>query len=386
MPFFNLFNIFGSAKAPGETRRTLCDPGNAPTTLPASRTETCVPELVSAAPSSSSPTAAVDSQPTIQPGKDLLTPIQYDLYSREFQNVMAQDNFDGFHMEANKSVTPQLQASHALFLGTTLRPSGYIYQFGPTYQSENGNLVLLGRWDAEGIVNGRLIKRFASDASNISSMARMNESPAPSEFKVNFVSSLLEKQRNLCEFTYDSAGSDWASSMKASWQGAWFLSGAFSQVIAPRLQLGGELSWISAQGATTGSIGARYAHKDNFLSAQLSRGPDFSSETSILDQTHGAKVQFVRKVNDRLSLASELNVNTDMESALKMGYDYTFRQARVQGAVDTSGKVNVYCQDATGFGVSGMIDFWKGDYKFGFLMRVVPPPPDAPVPESHQTK
>lgn len=72
-----------------------------------------------------------------------------------------------------------------------------------------------------------------------------------------------------------------------------------------------------------------------------------------------------------------------------------FRQARVQGLFDTAGKVSLMAQDASGiyysvfwahehkfvlvgFGVSGTVDYWKGDYRFGFMMQVVPPPPDAP--------
>lgn len=36
-----------------------------------------------------------------------------------------------------------------------------------------------------------------------------------------------------------------------------------------------------------------------------------------------------------------------------------------------------------GFGISGTIDYMKSDYRFGFLMQVVPPPPAA-LAEAHQ--
>ena len=38
------------------------------------------------------------------------------------------ENFDGFRIEAAKSVTKHLQTSHSLFLGTSMRENQYIYQ------------------------------------------------------------------------------------------------------------------------------------------------------------------------------------------------------------------------------------------------------------------
>jgi mitochondrial import receptor subunit TOM40 len=81
----------------------------------------------------------------------------------------------------------------------------------------------------------------------------------------------------------------------------------------------------------------------------------------------------VKRVSDRLSLGVELESSLpDKDSSLKMGYDYTFRQARVQGMLDTAGKVSCFVSDFMGFGVSGMIDYIRGDYKFGFMMHIVP--------------
>lgn len=58
-----------------------------------------------------------------------------------------------------------------------------------------------------------------------------------------------------------------------------------------------------------------------------------------------------------------------------MAYEHTFRNARVQGLLDTEGKVSCSVQDFQGLGFSGMIDYVKGDYKFGVLMHVMPPGP-----------
>eukprot|EP00922_Rhytidocystis_sp_ex-Travisia-forbesii_P053151 GHVS01078827.1.p1 GENE.GHVS01078827.1~~GHVS01078827.1.p1 ORF type:complete len:252 (-),score=14.36 GHVS01078827.1:769-1524(-) len=238
-----------------------------------------------------------------------------------------------------------------------MKESGYMYQFGPTFGLDDGSLLLMARAGIDGVVNGRMIKRLGKGF----------------EFKANFNSSLSEESRNMYEMSFDNTGVDWASSMKLAWQGTWILNGAFSQVLSPRWQLGGELTWIATNGASIGAIGGRYAHGKNIFTGQLSRQPDFKS--AITDNTHGCKFQFVRKVTDRLAMASEFEYShPDMESSLKLGWEYVFRHARVQGMLDTAGRVSVCAQDFSGFGMSGTIDYLRSDYKFGFMMHVVPSP------------
>eukprot|EP00923_Selenidium_pygospionis_P002344 GHVN01003607.1.p1 GENE.GHVN01003607.1~~GHVN01003607.1.p1 ORF type:complete len:390 (+),score=68.60 GHVN01003607.1:59-1228(+) len=339
------------------------------------------PSLVAVNASETTETSAASPPAAEAPKEDPLSPIQYDMFRREFQQLISQDNFDGFRLEAGKQVTPQLQASHTLMLGTTLREGGYMYQFGPTFASEENNLFIFSRLGTDGVTNGRIIKRIphTDKTKSLSSLASSASSRNSfTELKANFASSLTEEQSNLYEIGAASTFDSCAASLTAAWQGTWFLNSSFSQVISPRLHLGGELTWIAAQGATTASLGGRYNYKNNFWSGSVSRSPDFKSSQSLLNNVHGAKFQYLRKVNERLSLGAELDVNTDLESALKMGYDYTFKTvARVQGCLDTGGKVSMFCQDNTGFGVSGHIDFRKGDYKFGFIMHMVPQQ-DAP--------
>jgi len=76
----------------------------------------------------------------------------------------------------------------------------------------------------------------------------------------------------------------------------------------------------------------------------------------------------------RLSLGTEFEyARPGDESAMRVGYEYTFRQARVQGLIDTAGKVSCFVSDFMGFGLSGMVDYVRGDYKFGFMMHIFPP-------------
>ncbi|KAL8448338.1 hypothetical protein Emed_003868 [Eimeria media] len=327
--------------------------------------------------------AREDEQPVQPSTKTQLTqPIPFEHFSREWLNISGQDTFDGFRLEGAKQVNKYLQTCHSFCLGTQLRETGYSYQFGPTVAISSAPDATLGenappppphffavaKFGTDGSLQGRLIKTLCPSA----------------DVKVNFNSSLKDEQRNFYELSLDNTGRDWASSVKLAWQSCWILDGMFSQVLTPRLQAGCEITYVGANGASMFAVGGRYnLDKSSVLSCQLTQQPDFKSPIGLTKLTHSCKVQYARKVTDRLSMATECEYSyPDTESALRVGWEYLFRQARVQGLIDSCGRISVFAQDYSGFGVSGQIDYWRGTYKFGFLMHVVPPP-DAPQAQPH---
>jgi len=290
-------------------------------------------------------------------------PVQFELFNREWQNMASQDNWDGFRIEAANQVTKQLQAAHTLLLGTQLRETGYIYQFGPAFQSEDQRTMLFARAGLDGFVNGRAIQKLGNSM----------------EVKASTNLSLKDTQRNVSDFSFEYNARDWTMGTKLAWQGAWLFGGAFSQRILPSLQLGGDLTLVAVNGVTSiGQVGARYTEGRNIFSVSVSRTPDPKS-ASASNNLHEWRFQYVRKVTDRLSLGSEFKYShPDKESGLQLAYEYSFRQARVQGLLDTDGKVSCCVSDFTGFGFSGMIDYARGDYKFGVVMHVLPQPEQPP--------
>jgi len=291
-------------------------------------------------------------------------PVQFEMFSREWQSMAQQDNWDGFRIEAANQVTKWLQAAHTLFLGTQLRECQYIYQFGPAFQSEDQRTMLVARAGLDGGVNGRAIQKVGSAM----------------ELKASSNSHLKDQQRNMHEGSLEYTGSDWTMSAKLAWQGTWLLGGAFAQRIMPSLHLGGDLTLVAVNGVTSiGQIGMRYADKTDVLVATLSRTPDPKSPTGA--NLHEGRLQYIRKLTERLSLGSEFKYShPDRESGLQLAYEYVFRNARVQGLLDTDGKVSCSVSDFTGVGFSGMIDYARGDYKFGFMMHVIPQPEQGQQP------
>ncbi|CDJ28892.1 eukaryotic porin domain-containing protein, putative [Eimeria mitis] len=327
---------------------------------------------------------ARENEEVPEPAKkpQLTQPIPFEQFGREWMNISGQDTFDGFRLEGAKQVNKYLQTCHSFCLGTQLRESGYSYQFGPTLaisappdpsQGENAqppppHFFAMAKLGTDGSLQGRLIKTLCQSA----------------DFKLNFNSSLKDEQRNFYEISLDNTGQDWASSLKLAWQCRLRdnLRGKCNPPVYPFEQQY-VMSLFGANGASMLALGGRYnLDKQSVISCNLSQQPDFKSPAGLTKLTHSCKVQYTRKVTDRLSMGTELEYShPETESALRLGWEYLFRQARVQGLIDTCGRVSVFAQDYNGFGVSGLIDYWRGTYKFGFLMHVVPPP-DAAPPQS----
>merc|ERR1711964_144422 len=282
--------------------------------------------------------------------------------SKEWTQASSLETFDGFRIEAAKSASKHLQSSHSLFLGTQLREQRNIYQVGPTFVSEDQRTHMMGRYDLDGSINGRFLHKVSEDV----------------EVKASAMSSLKDEHKNVYEFSLEKSGRDWASTAKLGWQGTWLLNGSFAQEITRNLTLGTDLMWLSVNGVSIGQVAARYTVGRDVWNAALTRSPNFKAPTPMAGPVNSLKFSFARKISGRLLLGSEAEFALeDLSSSMKVAYEYTFRHARVQGSIDSAGKVACFVQDLMGFGFSGSVDFLKDDYKFGFLFHIVPQPEEG---------
>jgi mitochondrial import receptor subunit TOM40 len=283
-------------------------------------------------------------------------PLSFDNLAKEWQQASTLENFDGFRIEATNVATKHLQMSHSLYLGTSVRgDQQYIYQTGPTFVSDGGTSQIMGRYDLDGSLNGRAVRKLGNDT----------------EIKATVMSTPKEPMRNMLEFGIEQTGFDWAAGAKIGWQGTWLVNGSYTQEISKNLTVGTELMWFAMNSASIGSLAFRYASGADILYGQYTRSPDF--QTQFGKNVNQVKLCYTRKVSDRLTLGSEYELTLEnLGSSMKAGYEYTFRHARVQGTVDSSGRVSCFVTDFMGFGFSGLVDFARGDYKFGFLFHIVP--------------
>jgi mitochondrial import receptor subunit TOM40 len=82
-----------------------------------------------------------------------------------------------------------------------------------------------------------------------------------------------------------------------------------------------------------------------------------------------------QKVSEKAAVAADFLVNTNMSEAVaSVGYDYTLKQCRLRGSVDSNGKVAAFLEEQLGPGIklllSGELDHSRHDHKFGFGMTV----------------
>ncbi|SOV12584.1 mitochondrial import receptor subunit TOM40, putative [Plasmodium sp. gorilla clade G2] len=281
----------------------------------------------------------------------------FENLNKEYKFITTQDNFDGFRFEVDKNVNKFLQSTHTLFLGTTLREVGYLYQFGANFTNSDNSLLMISRINIDGSVNGRFCKKINNNI----------------DCKLNFNTYAKSDTRNMYEMSLEVNKPLYTYNFKSIWQGAWIFNTSYTQLLTKKLQAGVDLTYIASNCASIGSFGLRYNHKNNVLTMQIVRQPNFKSPEFMLNQTHLYKIQYAKKISDRLSLGTELEITPQTkESAMRLGWDYSFRHAKVQGSIDTSGKISVFTQDYSGFGVSGYIDYLNNDYKFGFMMHISP--------------
>ncbi|SOV74710.1 mitochondrial import receptor subunit TOM40, putative [Plasmodium sp. gorilla clade G3] len=281
----------------------------------------------------------------------------FENLNKEYKYITTQDNFDGFRFEVDKNVNKFLQSTHTLFLGTTLREVGYLYQFGANFTNIDNSLLMISRINIDGSVNGRFCKKINNNI----------------DCKLNFNTYAKSDTRNMYEMSLEVNKPLYTYNFKSIWQGAWIFNTSYTQLLTKKLQAGVDLTYIASNCASIGSFGLRYNHKNNVLTMQIVRQPNFKSPEFMLNQTHLYKIQYAKKISDRLSLGTELEITPQTkESAMRLGWDYSFRHAKVQGSIDTSGKISVFTQDYSGFGVSGYIDYLNNDYKFGFMMHISP--------------
>ncbi|KAK1937347.1 hypothetical protein X943_001137 [Babesia divergens] len=282
--------------------------------------------------------AQPDQTPVVSPYELLV----FENLSREFKNIITQDNYDGFRLEADRPITDNIQCSHSLFLGTVLRDVGYLYQVGANYSSSDGNYLAMAKIGLDGMITARALAKYGDNV----------------EVKVSGNSFLQYDTRNAYEGGIDYLGRRCTASLKGAWQGTWILNAAYTQQIVPSLTLGSELTYI------------------------WSKQPNFKSLDFTLQETDCARLQYVRRISDRLSVATELELTpATQESALRVGWDYVFRHARVQGNIDSAGRIAMQAQDFSGFGISGYIDYWNNIYRFGCMMHLLPPPPPEGEPK-----
>ena len=141
-----------------------------------------------------------------------------------------------------------------------------------------------------------------------------------------------------------------------------FYGANYLQSVTPTLALGGEVFWLGNQLKSGLGFAARHASNTGVSTCQV-------ATTGLLSLT------YTHKLSDKVHLASDFLWNWNQrEATASIGYDYTLRQCRLRGRIDSQGAVAAFLEERLNVGInfvlSAEVDHPKRDYKFGFGLSV----------------
>ncbi|KAH0477123.1 MAG: hypothetical protein KVP17_003293 [Porospora cf. gigantea B] len=280
--------------------------------------------------------------------------VPVDRFSQEFHSSFNADTFEGFRFDVAKTRGP-FSLMGTLGLGALPVYPGYLWQLGPIYQS--GSTVAALRLASDRALTARLSQTHKTLEGRF--MAEVGfPKTGPSVAWEASVSKDAGETGTL------------AGSIKVAMQQSTYIYNAsLAKKVAPGLHVGSDLTLIEGNNTSTMITGIRYdGCPGNVLTAFVSRQPDFET-ADIHKQAHSAKLQYWRRVSDRLCLGSELEAvrssRGDLQSCCRVAYDHFFRNARVQGSISSEGEVRVLALASNGVSVSGSADLLAGKFSVG---------------------
>lgn len=272
-------------------------------------------------------------------------PGQFDKADKEAVQILKPDIFDGCRFEHNRLLGPNFTVSHSLWLGSAMLQSGNHYQFGSTVVLNEGTTMLLGRIDPEGRLDAQWHQEYVQPQKVLS---RVQASISP------------QKEQNMTQASLEVNGIDYAGTLKLVTGPMFGLS--YFQSVTKALSMGAEAFYHHGQGASHIVARSRYADGNDIATATLTTMGTVSAN-------------YVRKVSERVSLASEIQVSlADRQSSMNVGYEFLLRTSKLSGVVSTEGVIQSQIQEMLVPGLSiifnAILDHKHNQHRFGYGVQM----------------
>uniref|UniRef100_A0A7S1WZK8 Mitochondrial import receptor subunit TOM40 n=1 Tax=Tetraselmis chuii TaxID=63592 RepID=A0A7S1WZK8_9CHLO len=277
-------------------------------------------------------------------------PVKYEELMREAMMSLKPDLFEGLRFDFTKPLNNNFAVTHSFFMGNLDVPTNNqqsikmpvgTYEFGANLV--NSKAMMIGRILNDGRLTGR-IKYDVNESASLKLQTQLTQEKGYSQMMVDL----------------DVKGQDWNGQFKMGNSAFYGLN--YLQSVTPNLALGGEAFWLGQQRKSGVGFAFRHADDKHVATGQL-------ATTGLLSLT------YTKKISEKAALASDFMWNWNArEASASFGYDYTFRQCRLRGKIDSNGVVAAYLEERLNVGVnfllSAEVDHFKKDYKFGFGMTV----------------
>lgn len=369
---------FGPSLYNGVT--TQCDDGDAPPPPPPlpsdgkSEPPPPPPSADSAAADDSIAQAAQNASAYTNPGP-------YEMVAQDSKRLVSLDTYDGFRCDISKQLSPYMVAIHNFWLGTSMMQDGRksTYAFVSQVADENG--LYMARVDpGRGSVDGRVHRAILGGLA----MAKLQ------------LGLSMEGQSDQAIAELDFGGMTWTGNLKYGSMGGGLAYGCnYHQAITPRLSMGGEGMFLSANNVLmsnyvlkyvmpaktgeedlpTASVATAAANPGGAPTENEGSSTLWASYNSIAGQASLAYRRVVTPNRVMLGAALDFSPMT-LESQVLLGAEFKLTRSKINFVVDGTGKIQSTLETKLGMtqGVptlafSADVDHLKEDMKFGFSLN-----------------
>jgi mitochondrial import receptor subunit TOM40 len=290
------------------------------------------------------------------------------------------DTHDGFRCDINKQLSPYMAVVHSFWLGTNMIPDGRKHTYTWLTQVADESSLYMARVDPERLsVDGRIHKALLGGVA----MAKLQ------------IGVSQDGQADQCLLDVDVNGPSWAANMKYGSMGGGPVFGcSFHQALTPKLSMGGEGMYVSANGNMISSYLVKYNMPasgdpgDDRIGKRppgMAPGVEPPSSTFLAQFAPGGPsglpltLNYKRVVTPgRVTLGAELACDpVSLASNVVLGAEFKFSRSKLQVAVDGSAKIQSVLETKLGkepgqpsLNLCAEIDHLKDEMKFGYGLSI----------------
>lgn len=310
-------------------------------------------------------------------------PGPYEQAPQELKRLVMLDTHDGFRCDINKQLSPYMAVVHSFWLGTAMIPDGRTRTYTWLAQVADERSLYMARVDPERLsVDGRIHRSVLGGLA----MCKLQ------------VGVSSEGQSDQCLLDVDVNGPSWSANAKYGSMGGGPIYGcSFHQALTPRLSMGGEGMYISANGNMISSYMAKFslpapspASPAPLLPPSGGGGaasppPEPALSTVVAHFAPGSPsglpltLNYKRVVTPgRVTLGAELACDpATLASNVVLGAEFRFSRSKLQVAVDGTARVQSVLETKLGkepgqpsLNFSAELDHLKDEMKFGYGLSI----------------
>jgi len=293
-------------------------------------------------------------------------PGTYEGMAGQAKAVLNPDVFDGCRIEYVIPHAQTLISSHCLWMGSSVIPGGGLYQGGTTWViDEEAGAFAISRMDHNGRLDVQavlpLFDGFSTKLQLHTPIGTLNPFG-----ETNKAAMMDPSQAAQGVLDMDIKANDYSINCrmgKANDGQPPFVSINYLQHITSTICLGAEGFYHSASKKSAIGFGGKWTGEDDFFTATI--GP--SLQTISCD--------YLRKVTDRVNLATELTLNYGaVEATAMVGAEFTMRTSKLTMKCDQSGKIGSLLElmiaPGAAFLLTADLDNSSGEHKVGYGLRI----------------